>query len=77
MACGHRAPSGRGGASINFSLLVYTADANDGLRIGRSCVDALGAVAGYVPGHCLPLPLLSKLYNKGVNVVPFGGILYF
>lgn len=44
MACGHRAPSrGGGGSAASPPLPVYTADANSGLCIGRSCADVLGA----------------------------------
>ena len=39
MACGYRAR----GSVASPALLVYTADANGGLCIGRSCADALGA----------------------------------
>ena len=34
---------GRDGSAISFPLPVYTADANGGLCIGRSCADHRGA----------------------------------
>ena len=74
MACGHRAPSGgrgRTSSTISFPLPVYTADANGGLCIGRSCADHRGLGGGqpptserrYIPVHCLLL--LSTSINEG------------
>ena len=50
-ACGHRALSGGQGAALLIVLImpVYTADANGGLCIGRSCVRCTGGLGG--AGH--------------------------
>jgi hypothetical protein len=82
MACGHRAPSGGGGGSAASSPLpVYTADANSGLCIGRSCTDALGAWGPSAPnklrrvytGALLATTIIVD--NGGLKVAYNDGIL--
>ena len=82
MACGHRAPSGGGVAPLPvLSLPVYTADANSGLCIGRSCADALGVWGPSAPnklrrvytGALLATTIITD--NGGLKVAYNDGIL--